>query len=119
MKQKTILILCLLALLIMPAAVSAQNMTISNLDLVSKQAVLVYSSGGVLLGSYNTSSNVISLPTSDFMIVLKPNAISRFSNPSLFLTDTVGALETYWVQVFMIGALFMGLIALASYGRRR
>lgn len=98
--------------------VVAQNMTITSLDLVGKQAVILYSSGGVLLGTYNTSSNVVPLPTTDFVLVLKPNAVTRFSNPVLFLTDITAALETYWLQIFMIGCLFVGLMAVAAYGRR-
>lgn len=113
----TVLALYLVVSSISPA-VSAQNMTISNLDLVGKQAVMVYTANGTLVGTYNTSSNVVPLPTQDFLMVLKPNAVSRFSNPSLFLADIAGSLETYWLQIFMAGALFMGLMALAAYGRR-
>lgn len=99
--------------------VSAQNMTITNLDLIGKQTVLLYSSSGVLLGTYNTSSNVIDLPTTDFQLILKPNAITRFMNPTLFLGDIIAGLETYWIQIFMIGGLLIMLMILADYGRGR
>jgi hypothetical protein len=115
--KTSILILILVGCLLLVGCTSAQNMTITNLDLVGKQNVLIYSSGGVLLGTYNTSSSLVPLPVTDFVMVLKPNAITRFSNPVFFIQDTFATLETYWLEIFMTGALIVLLMILAAKGK--
>jgi len=88
---------------IMP--VQAQNMSISSLNLMTKEDVLIYAANASLIGTYNTSSVGIVLPASDFMLVIKPSAVGRFFDPSTMLTDAFSWIETNFVALLVIGAI--------------
>jgi hypothetical protein len=102
--MKWIIPLLLLMALLTPSVSAFTNSTvlsISNLNLIGDSDVLIYN-GSVLVGIWNTSSNDISLDPGAYLIVLKPNAVSRLSNPVLMFSDGVSFIETYWLQIFLI-----------------
>ena len=84
----------------------AQNMTVSTLSLSPNQDLLIYTSDGDLYGIYNTSSPLVALPPTDFMVVLRPSAISQ--DPIVILTGMLTWLtQNLVVVVFGLGAVFL------------
>lgn len=105
MLKKWFLLILVLAALAIPAA--AQNVSFSNLGLAGSQDVLLYTYNATtgsqtLLGTYNTSDSQVPIPDGDFNIVLKPSNTARYSDPLLMMTDGLGFIETYWVQLFVL-----------------
>ena len=86
--------------------VQAQNMSISSLNLMTQEDVLIYAANSTLIGTYNTSSVGIPLPSVDFMLVIKPTAVSRFFDPSTLLIDSFAWIETNFIALLVIGAMF-------------
>ena len=117
--KKLILLAALLALIclaVVPAY--AQNMTVSNLGLIGKQDLLIYVDG-VLVGQYNTTSTMVSLPDQDFQMVVRASTSSRWvSDPMMLFDDVMDLIITNWVALFMVFML-VGLCGLAWYGGRR
>ena len=92
-KQYSLLLLALLISLIVAPSVSALNMSVSDLGLSGPQDIQIYSSG-ILQGTYNTTSDAIPIPTSDFMVVVKPqikteNPLTILVNVLTWLTDNL------------------------------
>jgi hypothetical protein len=119
MKQKLIIFTVLISTLLI-GLVSAQNMTVSDLGLSGPQTIQIYGSSGTLLGTYNTTSNGIPLPTDDFSLVLKPATTARYvDNPKNLLDDGINYILSYALPIFIILGLLVAAMALAGYGRRR
>jgi hypothetical protein len=75
-----LLLFLLLLILVLPASALlvepdnstvATNFSVSELGLAGPQTIQVYSDGS-LMGTYNTTSDAIPIPTHDFLIVVKP-----------------------------------------------
>lgn len=106
MKKGIIVILGLLALTVLNIAPvsgmeNSTTLSFSDLNLMAHSDVQIYN-GSTLIGTWNTTSNGITLDPGAYLIVLKPNAVSRLSNPGLMFLDTVAFIETYWLQLFLI-----------------
>lgn len=92
---------------------TALNMSVTDLGYTGAQTIEIFSSTGVLQGTYNTSSNGILLPTEDFYLVIKPTTANRDLGDNL--TAALGWFVTYW---YVVGfTLFV--VYLAIGGRRR
>ena len=103
MRKKHILIIFLICLVALIGTASAQKMTISELGFTGSQTIQIYSSNGTLQGTWNTSSNGIDLPESDFNLVIKPEAQNESIN--LRLTSAMAWIgENWYVIVFFFGA---------------
>lgn len=79
--MKRLIFLVVLLCLVMAGNVSAQNMSITDLGLLSQQTVQIYDYNGTLKGTYNTTTNDISLPYDDFTLVIKPTTADYLNNP--------------------------------------
>lgn len=99
------------------APVMAVNMSISELGYTGPQTIQIYevnatSGSAVLAGTYNTSSNGITVPNADFSLVIKPEASSYLKNPNNLLTEVFGFVETNFIALlfilFLIGVLYLG-----------
>jgi hypothetical protein len=117
--KKLLLTLMVLVLALMGPA-TAQNMTISDMGFSGPQTIQVYAvnatSGAViLLGTYNTSTNGIPLPTGDFSLLFKPESSDYLRNPSTLLTASFGFVETNFIAILFI---FTILGSLAWLGRK-
>ncbi len=103
----TVLGLYLLVSLLFPA-VSAQNMSVTDLTLAQSQTVQIYSNG-TLLGTYNTTTNGIVLPSVDFVLVVKPTTADIFSNPTGFLDYAFDFVEANAISIIILMFL-IGLV---------
>lgn len=87
----------------------AQNMSISHYGVGSLQTVQLYDGNGTLLGTYNTSTNGIELPTGDFVLGIKPSASDPFTDPGQWMQDTLSWITTnitpILLAIFLIGLL--------------
>jgi hypothetical protein len=104
----------MLSLVTLPASavVYCGNVSFSTLGQGATEDVLIYAVDGAnqtLLGQWNTSSPYVQVPCGDWNLIVKPSAVSRFTNPTLMLTDAFAFVETYWIQIgvclFLIGAV--------------
>ena len=117
MFKKSISVLFLLLLiLVLPASALlvepdnstvATNFSVSELGLVGPQTIQVYSDGA-LMGTYNTTSDAIPIPTHDFMIVVKPEL--KNENP----LDIFVGLLTWMTDNLVIVILGLGAVVLAT-----
>lgn len=110
MKTKLI-ILTLLVLCALVGIGSAQNMSISDMGFAGPQTVQIYENG-ILLGTWNTSTNGIPLPVNDFTFVIKPELKNQLNDPALFLGSVFDFLKTnvipIMVIIFLIGLFWLG-----------
>jgi hypothetical protein len=89
--------------------VSAQNMTITDLGIVGVQTVQIYGNNGTLLGTYNTTTNGISLPATDFVMLVKPDTTSIFADPLALLTEGFQYIQANVIPIVII-LFFIGLV---------
>jgi len=112
MKLLHIALLLLITLVVMPACASnATNWSVSDLGYTGPQTIQVYSQG-ILLGTYNTTSNAIPVPEHDFLVVIKPEVKNQFADMNLFLSTVIGVATSNAVPlvfiVFLIGLFWFG-----------
>lgn len=118
-KNRVFAVLIVLLALLLTGTVSAQNMSISNLGLSGKQDVIIYDSGGVVVGIYNTSSSFVPLPAEDFSMVLKPTQRARFLNPMLLLNDGLDFVSQSENLIPLAIILFLLILAVGLYYKGR
>ena len=101
--KRFIPVLCLLAMLILPASgyLNSTCISFSDLNLMAHRDIQIYN-GSALIGTWNTTSNDICLDPGPYLIVLKPNAFNRLTNPVTMFQDGISFIETYWLQIFLI-----------------
>ena len=119
MKPKIIFLMALLAL-VLAAPALAVNMSISELGYTGPQTIQIYavnatSGAAVLAGTYNTSSNGITVPNTDFSLVIKPESSSYLKNPNNLLTEVFRFVETNYIAILFV---FFLLGAIGWLGRR-
>ena len=107
MKQQSILVIALLALIIMAVMpVQAQTITMSNPDATMERDIIVYYPNGTIYGLYNTTS-VIDLGSnvSDYIFTLKPQYSTPLDDPKGF-TDGLWA----WFRTNLLYVVLLGVI---------
>lgn len=110
MTMKKLLLLIALLCLLVVGSVSALNMTITDLGIVGRQTVQIYSgNGSILAGTYNTTSAGILLPTDDFVLLVKPDTTSVISDPTALLNATFAVVQTNVIPIVII-LFFIGLV---------
>ena len=108
------LILFFTALLFLACCpVHAQNATYSTLDQLGAQDVLIYTFANngtpILYGQWNTTSVDVPLPSSDFLVVMRPSGDLRFMDPALLLGDFMGFAVSNAIPIILI-VFFIGLL---------
>jgi hypothetical protein len=102
-----LLFLCILS------PVNAQNVTVSTLDQLGAQDILIYTftdnTTPVLYGQWNTTSVDVPLPSSDFLIVMRPSSDLRYMDPGLILGDFMGFAVANVIPIVLI-VFFIGLL---------
>jgi len=73
-------ILIFSSVIIIPASADI-DVTFADMNLVKGVKVLVYTANGTMIGEYNTTDTVTLLPTTSYVMILKPTEQSWFSNP--------------------------------------
>ncbi len=116
--MKKLIIITLVLVLAGIGTVSAQNMSISEMGFTGPQTIQIYAvnatSGSVaLLGTYNTTSNAVPLPSTDFSVVIKPESSDYLKNPNNLITSVFDFIVTN-----MVGILFCLLLIALWLGRR-
>lgn len=101
MKPKFLVLITLLCLVLCGGA-SAQNMSISRMGYGAGETVQLYTSNGTLLGTYNTSSNSISLPTEDLNLILKPESTDVLSDPMQWVANLFDYMKTNATPIALI-----------------
>ena len=93
--------------------VNAQNVSFSTLEQLGSQDVLIYKFTGnatpELYGQWNTTSVDVPLPSSDFLIIMRPSGDLRFMNPALLLNDFMGFAVSNAIPIILI-VFFIGLL---------
>jgi hypothetical protein len=107
--MKRLFLLVALFCLLIVGSVSAQNMTITDLGIVGVQTVQLYNNNGSLLGTYNTTTNGIPLPDQDFVLLVKPDTTSVFSDPLALLTAGFSYISANVIPIIII-LFFIGLV---------
>jgi len=106
-------ILFFTALLFMVAfPAHAQNLTVSTLDQLGAQDILIYTFNNTtpeLYGQWNTTSVDVPLPSNDFLIVMRPSGDLRFMDPALLLGDFMGFAVSNAIPIILI-VFFIGLL---------
>jgi hypothetical protein len=75
-----------------------------------------YGNNGTYIGTWNTSSTNVILPnTTDISVVMKPNAVSHFSDPVNAVSDGFAWIQTNWISL----AVVFTLVAIYFGGKRR
>jgi len=128
LKNITILILALLALLVLPVSAEVlhpemvdfnKTMTYADLGLTGSQDIQIWV-GNTLVETGNTTAGYLYQPTGDYTVVVKPQLANRWLNsPPLFLKDAFAYLLEFAIPIFIILGLGAVLIGLARYGGRR
>lgn len=113
MKWNLTLIVLLGLILVACVPAHAVNVSFSSIDGAADRDIYLYSSSGVLLGLYNTSSTGIEL-TNDAIFMFKPQTASPLEDPGDWLTGTI----VPFVQTNFIGLLFVGILVAILAGRR-
>ena len=107
MKQKQILLVALIALIVLAMMpVQAQTIIMSNPDSTTQQDLIVYYPNGTMYGLYNTTS-VIDLGSnvSDYIFTLKPQYSTPLDDPKGF-TDGLWA----WFRTNLLYVVLLGVI---------
>jgi len=108
--MKKLLLLIALVCLITVGSVSAQNMTITDLGIVGRQTVQIYSgNGSILAGTYNTTTVGISLPTTDFVLLIKPDTTTVMTDPITLLGAAFAFVNTNVIPIIVI-LFFVGMV---------
>jgi hypothetical protein len=102
MKKRLVLLVMLLFCLVVIGTVSAQNMSITDMGILGSQTIQVYANNGTLLGTYNTTTNGISLPTGDFVLLIKPKSSDAIQDPRAFLSAGFAFIETNAIPLVML-----------------
>ena len=102
--------LCLLLVslfLIFPGAM-AQTVSFADPDATVHKDVYMYNSTGTLLGSYNTTSTGINLPSdnSSVFFVMKPQYSNPLEDPGTFLSNFIGWAQTNALSLVILGGIF-------------
>ncbi|RPJ50994.1 MAG: hypothetical protein EHJ95_06135 [Methanobacteriota archaeon] len=103
--NKRFLVIMIIALIALTSSVSAQYVSFADPDSTVHKDIYVYNSTGSLLGVYNTTSAGISIPTSDIVFVLKPQYSNPLDDPSTFLANAIGFIQTNVLTLVIIGML--------------
>jgi hypothetical protein len=106
----TLIVIMVLVCISLVFPCSAQNMSISHYGIGSLQTVQLYDGNGTLLGTFNTSTNGIELPTGDFVLGIKPASSDPLTDPGQWMTDALAWITTNITAIilvmFLIGLLF-------------
>ena len=104
--MKKIWVIMIIALIALVSCVSAQYVSFADPDSTTHQGVYLYNASGLLIGSYNTTSTAINITgLGDVFFVLKPQYSNPLDDPSTWLTNTVGWLQTNATTLVIAGAL--------------
>lgn len=118
MKLKNIILMALVCIMLIAPAL-AVNMTFSEMGFSGPQTIQIFEINetgvAVLVGTYNTTSNGVAVPTTDFSIVIKPESSAYLKNPNNLLDAGFEFVETYYIAILFI----MFMIGVAYLGRRR
>ena len=110
MKTKLMFIIMLVLLCAAPAL--AQNVSFAEMGFAGPQTIQIYTANGTILGTYNTSTNAVSLPSEDIVILFKPEGTDHLRNPENLIDGVFTFVETYFITIlfvmFLIGVLYMG-----------
>jgi len=127
LEKTALLILCVLAVIVLPASAEVLhpemvdfNKTIaySDLGLTGQQDIQVWV-GNILVMTGNTSAGYLPQPVGDYHVIVKPSLINRWmNNPPLFLKDAMDYLLAFALPIFIILGLGAILIGLAHAGRK-
>ena len=93
--------------------VHAVNVSFSSIDGAADRDIYLYSSSGVLLGLYNTSSTGIEL-TNDAIFMFKPQTTSFLESPDTWLTGVAFP----WIKTNIIGLIVFVVLIWIAFGRR-
>ena len=107
MKQKAILVIALLALIVMAVMpVQAQTITMANPDATTERDLIVYYPNGTMYGLYNTTS-VIDLGTnmSDYIFTLKPQYSTPLDDPKGFTDGLWSWFRTNLMYIILTGVI--------------
>lgn len=99
-----ILFVCLALLCCFPA-VMAQTISFADPDATTHKDVYMYNNSGQLITTFNTTSSGIELPSEDIFLVLKPQYSNPLEEPSTFLTNAIGWLETNALALIILAAM--------------
>jgi len=107
--KKFFLLVALLCLLVV-GSVSAQNMSITDLGIASRQTVQIYSgNGSVLAGTYNTTTVGINLPLNDFVLLIKPDTTTVMTDPITLLGAAFAFVNTNVIPIIIL-LFFIGMV---------
>jgi hypothetical protein len=117
MKQNSILVIALLALIVMAVMpVQAQTITMSNPDATMERDIIVYSVNDTgltnttgIYGLYNTTSIIDIDPNLSYLFVLTPQYSNPLEEPGLVFSSTfnfvVANIAPILIIIFLIGLL--------------
>jgi hypothetical protein len=98
-----IALIALIAFITMP--VQAQTITISTPDATVEKDIIVYYPNGTMYGFYNTTSIIDLDPGLDYIFVLKPQYSNPLDEPSTFLSNMIGWLQTNALALIILAAM--------------
>ena len=108
--MKKLLLLVALVCLLVVGSVTALNMSVTDLGIGGRQTIQIYSgNGSILAGTYNTSTTGILLPTTDFVLLVKPDTTSVMTDPLSLLGATFAFVNTNVIPIVVI-LFFIGLV---------
>lgn len=72
---------------------------------VHRDILIYYTANGSLIGSTNTTSSGVALPDEDVIFIFKPQYSNPLEEPSTFLTNSVGWLQTNALSLLILAAM--------------
>lgn len=118
MKLKHIILMALICFMLVAPAL-AVNMTFSEMGYAGPQTIQIFeinvtSGSAILVGTYNTTTNGVSVPTTDFSVVIKPESSDLLRNPVTLLDTLFAFVSAHPAEVIFLTFI----VALLVFGRR-
>jgi hypothetical protein len=87
-------------------AIASGSVSFADPDATVHRDILIYFAGnGTLYGTTNTTSNGVALPEEDVIFIMKPQYSNPLDEPSTFLTNSVGWLQTNALSLLILAAM--------------
>jgi hypothetical protein len=99
-----LLFVCLALLCCFPG-VMAQTISFADPDATVHKDVYMYNHSGALISTFNTTSSGVTIPGEDIILVLKPQYSNPLDEPSTFLSNMIGWLETNALALIILAAM--------------
>ena len=114
---RVVIIVMVLFLTIPSYAMAGAQITWVDNDILGSQSIIIKSSNGTILGTYNTTSDLIQLSDNEtYIFQLRPKRTDYIRAPAAFLTELIEYTADNAIPLVFIG--FLAVLVLAGVRRK-